>query len=370
MNRFGTIVLVAACGVVTVASILLVARWERPQTEQRGYRGLAVVQVNSPATLQAQDDINRFPKPLKRPTATSGTLASDAYENVQVLGDLTQAQFTRLMLSIKSWVAPQEGCDYCHAAPDYASDNKYAKRVARQMLKMVRHINADWKSHVGETGVVCYTCHRGHPQPPRFWYAVPAEDRDGAMVRKPAQRMPTPTARMTALPRDPLSDYLLNDKDIRIVGVDPLPNGNPHKLLETRDTYALMLIMSESLGVNCTYCHNTRAFYNWDISYAPRTKAWYGIRMVRDLNRTVLEPLLGTFPPERLGPTGDVPKIYCATCHLGTFKPLKGASLLPEFPELAGPGRSEDKPAAAPVANASATALPATPVVESPVTSK
>jgi photosynthetic reaction center cytochrome c subunit len=37
--------------------------------------------------------------------------------------------------------------------------------VARSMLRMVRHINADWQNHVGQTGVTCYTCHRGNPQP-------------------------------------------------------------------------------------------------------------------------------------------------------------------------------------------------------------
>ena len=30
---------------------------------------------------------------------------------------------------------------------------------------MTRHINADWKQHVAETGVTCYTCHRGKPVP-------------------------------------------------------------------------------------------------------------------------------------------------------------------------------------------------------------
>jgi photosynthetic reaction center cytochrome c subunit len=57
--------------------------------------------------------------------------------------------------------------------------------------------------------------------------------------------------------------------------------------------------------------------------------------MVRHLNNDYLVPLTGAFPAERLGPTGDVAKIYCATCHQGVNKPLNGVSMLPNHPELA-----------------------------------
>ena len=52
-----------------------------------------------------------------------------------------------------------------------------------------------------------------------------------------------------------------------------------------------MMHMSQSLGVNCTYCHNTRSFASWDASTPQRATAWYGIRMVRDLNNDYLDPL-------------------------------------------------------------------------------
>ena len=35
-------------------------------------------------------------------------------------------------------------------ASDYASDANPHKAAARTMLAMTRHINADWKSHVGD----------------------------------------------------------------------------------------------------------------------------------------------------------------------------------------------------------------------------
>jgi photosynthetic reaction center cytochrome c subunit len=57
--------------------------------------------------------------------------------------------------------------------------------------------------------------------------------------------------------------------------------------------------------------------------------------MVRDLNEHYLESLKGVFPAKRLGPNGDVPKLYCATCHRGEPKPLNGANVINSWPELA-----------------------------------
>ena len=66
--------------------------------------------------------------------------------------------------------------------------------------------------------------------------------------------------------------------------------------------------------------------------------AWYGIRMVRDLNGNYLDPLNPVFPDGRKGVTGDSPKVYCATCHQGIYKPLYGKSMLTTFKtELGGP---------------------------------
>ncbi len=95
-----------------------------------------------------------------------------------------------------------------------------------------------------------------------------------------------------------------------------------------------MMHMSSALGVNCTYCHNTRAISNWSQSTPQRTLAWHAIRMVRDLNGDYIEPLTSTFPANRLGPTGDAPKLNCATCHNGQNKPLAGAHVVETYPEL------------------------------------
>ena len=307
----------------------------RTQAVQRGYRGQNSVELYSEATLAKLDEINKIPKPL-RAASTSGPTAAETYQNVQVLGDLSKQQLARLMVSIKAWVAPNEGCNYCHNAPDYASDVKYTKRVAREMIRMTLHINNDWSKHVAATGVTCYTCHRGQPVPAKIWFSAPARSYSGPFVNRSDARLPTPAARNTALPTDPLTDYLLHDDPIRIVGTSALQEGNRHSVLQAKDTYALMMVMAESLGVNCTFCHSTRAFYSWDLSTPQRATAWYGIRMVRDLNNSVMTPLTSELPHERLGPSGDVPKIYCATCHQGTNKPLYGAPMLKDYPELVG----------------------------------
>jgi photosynthetic reaction center cytochrome c subunit len=104
--------------------------------------------------------------------------------------------------------------------------------------------------------------------------------------------------------------------------------------------------ISQSLGVNCTFCHNTRSFFDWSQSSPRRVLAWHGIRMVRDLNMTYLDQVKGLLPADRLGPNGAGPRVNCATCHQGAHKPLLGVNLVKTFPELQGGGTAP--PAAQP----------------------
>ncbi len=321
---------------LAVLVLPVLAACHRTQAVQRGYRGQDSVEIFSESTLRKLDDINKYPKPLGKARLT-GPKAAETYSNVHVLGDLSEAQFARTMLSIKSWVAPQVGCNFCHNAPDYTNDDKYTKRVARKMLEMTRHINTDWTQHVGKTGVTCFTCHRGQAVPPKTWYLAPDKAYSGPFVQKGVVNLPTASSGNTTLPQFALNDYLLGDDNIRVIGPTALQSGNRRSIWQARDTYGLMMVMSESLGVNCTFCHYTAAFYNWDMSTPQRATAWYGIRMVRDLNNNVMVPLTKELPAERLGPSGDVPKIYCATCHNGTNKPLYGVSMLQYYPELVRP---------------------------------
>jgi photosynthetic reaction center cytochrome c subunit len=317
---------------------LLLAACERPpvSTTQQGYRGLGMVDVANPRTLEAMQRANVLPEPL--PAAPSGgPLASATYKNVQVLGDLSVAEFTRLMVAITNWVSPKEGCNYCHAGGDFAADTPYTKVVARRMLEMTKTINASWKSHVGDTGVTCYTCHRGKPVPEQIWFAeLGPRTALGPAGNRAGQNAPAEQVGLTSLPYDPFLSYLLNRDEIRVASTTALPAKAGASIQATESTYALMMHMSKALGTNCTLCHNSRSFFDWDQSTEQRVTAWHGIRMVREMNAQFLEPLAPQYPASRLGAMGDAPKANCATCHQGAPKPLYGASMLKDHPELAG----------------------------------
>jgi photosynthetic reaction center cytochrome c subunit len=79
--------------------------------------------------------------------------------------------------------------------------------------------------------------------------------------------------------------------------------------------------------------------------------AWHGIRMARDLNLNYMETLTEVFPANRKGELGDVAKLNCATCHQGAYKPLYGAGMLKDHPEL---GRDTVLASSAPVKAAKA----------------
>jgi len=334
---------------------------ERPpiETKQSGFRGTAMEQVINPRSDAIKAAANVVPVPIP-PAPAEGPLASSVYQNIQVLKDLNVAQFTRVMLAITQWVAPpDQSCNYCHGA-NMASDDKYTKVVARRMLQMVLHINQDWKSHVANTGVTCYTCHRGNAVPQYVWFINPGESSDSGLIAGNAgKNKPSAAVGLSSLPYDPFSRFLLDDKNIRVIAKDALPGGDYSSIKQTDITYALMIHMSESLGVNCTYCHNSRSFAVWDASTPQRTTAWYGIRMARDLNNNYLVPLTSTFPTHRLGVLGDVAKVNCNTCHQGVFKPLYGESMAKDYPELTGV-MTQTPAAPAPTAAAPTAALPPT----------
>lgn len=343
---------------------LLLAACERPpiDTVQRGFRGTAMVQVYNPRLLEAQIPGNQPPAdqpPI--PVAADTPKAADVYQNVKVLGSLDVGNFTRLMVAMTSWVSPEAGCNYCHSDDgNFALDTKYTKVVARRMLQMTQDINANWKSHVAETGVTCYTCHRGQPVPAQVWFA-PEPDRQAERMAgsSAGQNQPSLAVGLSSLPGDAFTPYLLQDQPIRVAGTTALPTGNRSSTKQAEHTYSLMMHMSSSLGVNCTYCHNSRAFGEWSESTPQRGTAWYGIRMARQLNKDYLEPLTGTFPVNRLGPQGDVAKLNCATCHQGAYKPLYGAPMLKAHPELAAPLAAAMAKAAAAPMDAPAAGKPA-----------
>ena len=325
----------AAALTVAVAGVVL-GTTERPPMEgiQRGYRGVAMEQVYNPRFLAEAREENKVPLSLGR-LPDGGAKAGAVYKNVKVLGGESVGNFTRLMASMTNWVSPTQGCAYCHDVNNMASDNLYTKVVSRRMIQMVQHINADWKTHVAETGVTCYTCHRGQPVPANIWYHNPGPVQAGGFAQSPAgKNHPTAVANSSSLPFDPFTPFLEQDNNIRIVSQTALPGTDRSSIKQTDWTYSLMMHFSQGLGVQCTYCHNSRSWTDWDQSTPARVTAWYGIRMVRDVNNNYLNPLQTVLPAVRLGPEGDSPKVNCATCHNGVYKPLFGVSMAKDFPEL------------------------------------
>ena len=326
---------------LAVVAALVTSACERPPVDmiQRGYRGTGMEQVYNPRTEAVVAAANQALPAVTPPVESGGVPASAVYKNIQVLTDLNVAEFTRVMLAITAWVAPpDQSCGFCHGGSDMASDENYRKVVSRQMLRMVRHLNTDWKSHVAATGVTCYTCHRGNGVPKFAWYKDPGPIGASAMMgNRDGQNAPAMRVAYAALPNDPFDEYLANNPaTVRVVATTALPQHAVSSIKSAEKTYGLMMHISKALGVNCTYCHETRSFSSWDSSTPQRATAWYGLRMVRDVNVNVLEPLAPTFPSNRKGPLGDVAKVDCETCHQGVYKPLYGVSMLKDYPELAG----------------------------------
>jgi photosynthetic reaction center cytochrome c subunit len=332
-----------------LVGILLLTGCERPPIEavQHGFRGTAMDLIYNPRILAEQAEKNTIPASAGLASA-EGPKAGAIYQNVKVLNNLSVGQFTSFMVAMTSWVAPEQGCAYCHNVNNFADDSLYTKSVARNMILMTQRVNTQWQDHVAQTGVTCYTCHRGNNIPQNVWFKDPPEKvGNGMLGNKNGQNTPVTGSGYSSLPKNTYAAYLLNDEKIEVNGETALPTGKKSdraSINATEGTYGLMIHFSNSLGVNCTYCHNTRAIASWEESPPQRAKAWYAIQMAQDLNNNYMEPIQGLFPPHRLGPTGDVAKANCATCHQGAYKPLYGVSMLADYPYLTGPAMTTQKP--------------------------
>jgi hypothetical protein len=120
-----------------------------------------------------------------RITAQQPGSAGATRPNLRVLQALPEAQLFPLMNLVADSLGVR--CDYCHVQekPDltrtpwnvggwvWASDDKAAKRTARDMMRMVVDLNAG--RFGGTAKITCYTCHRGTTEPARL-PPMPAAD--------------------------------------------------------------------------------------------------------------------------------------------------------------------------------------------------
>lgn len=337
MSKF-TVGLIGAV-VLVLGAIFISQTFEFSSVDivQRGYRGLAMEENTTARLGEAKAIANRLPEPAP-PVDKAGKKASSEYKNLKVLGDMDANEFLRLMTDMTTWVSPEQGCAYCHDENDLAAERPYTKIVSRRMLEMVRYINGSWKTHVADTGVTCWACHRGQPVPANVWFKPEPPRAFGTVGTRISQNLGSKAAAYSALPNETFGNFLKASDDLRVVPATRVLHGPGMASMQaTESTYGFMMHISQGLGVNCTYCHNTRSFVDWDQSTPQRATAWYGIRMTRALNNDFLEPLKPVFPANRLGPTGDVAKANCATCHGASAKPLNGVSQLKDYPVLIGP---------------------------------
>ena len=346
-------------------------------TEQQGPNGAAISSVKHKAGMPVVAPVPEPPYPLDA-AMLEGARAKEVYQNVQVLGDISADEFNYTMAALTNWVAPADGtvenggCNYCHNPANMASDELYTKVVARKMLQMTRNINANWTPHFNNNygqgnenaGVTCWTCHRGKPVPANNWSAA-LPDPGNIKGNKLGQNTPLKATAYASLPYDSFSSYLAGSENIRVGAKSAYPTDHAASIVNTEKTYGLMMHMSQGLGVNCTFCHNSNNFAKWSDSRTQRVNAWYGIRMVRDINNNYITALGDVWPANRRGPAGDPLKVNCATCHNGINRPMGGAKMLKDYPSLKGAPAATlvAAPAAAAPDTAAPEAAPASPPV-------
>lgn len=351
-NIFGPAILIGVMGGAVFVVAMLVAFGQPYATAsvQTGPRGTGMDLTKRISETNTPDPtLALYADTLSDPIIPTGTepLAKAVYKNVQVLGDVTEDNFNRTMLAITQWVAPEQGCAYCHgdgALETYGEDTLYTKVVARRMLQMTQNLNENWSGHVnvtGNAGVNCFTCHRGQNVPSGIWYRIAPINASMAGWGA-VQNQATIQSQYTSLPSDALEAYLLNGENINVHDLESRVARDPSlpTVQNAERTFSLMNYFSNSLNVNCTFCHNTRAFYDPEQVTPQWATALLGIEMVKELNTEYLAPLVEVLPPNRLGPVyADAPKAACLTCHKEYQKPMGGADMISQWPELAASGK-------------------------------
>ena len=89
--------------------------------------------------------------------------AAEEFKNVQVLKDVPANEWWPTMQFMAGSLGV--GCNHCHVNP-WASDEKPAKKRAREMMQMMQQINAQFFPDQTNR-VTCATCHHGSTSPAR-----------------------------------------------------------------------------------------------------------------------------------------------------------------------------------------------------------
>jgi hypothetical protein len=96
--------------------------------------------------------------------------AGQVFKNVRYLKDTPASTFLTIMNEGYS-TALGVACTHCHLEDDFASDERRAKRAAREMQTMHRSVNDQLRTMQNLTrdadkrSISCIACHRGHISP-------------------------------------------------------------------------------------------------------------------------------------------------------------------------------------------------------------
>jgi photosynthetic reaction center cytochrome c subunit len=344
--------LLSVGAVVVLAAIVIVPEWHLPVPgHELGWRASSMIQFD-PAPAEAAL-LKRPPPPIPS-WSHDPRPATVAYKNIKVLTNVDADQLMGTMAAMTQWVSPKQGCNFCHAGADFASDAKPAKAVALLMLRMTRHINADWRDHVGAAGVTCFSCHQGQPIPSDVWFAAPPVHEHPMIDWQEDYHEDALTVRKF-FPDEGYEEYLLQNTPGSSQSYTALPTHSGSSQVVVKRLYEVMMEMSDELGVNCGYCHNSRAFFDWRQSTPARWTGYSGIQMTRDLNRNYLIKTGAILPqnqfrldkahetnlaPNQAGPMPGNGLSNCGTCHHGEPKPLGGANMVDAYPGLTEPAAS------------------------------
>ena len=110
----------------------------------------------------AQDQQDKQEKQAKQPKQEKAQRVLPDPTNLKILKAKTGAEIGLIMRTFTAGLGVQ--CTFCHAVPNYASDENPKKITARTMIELTAMVNAKFTD--GKVmRVTCYTCHHGEAEP-------------------------------------------------------------------------------------------------------------------------------------------------------------------------------------------------------------
>lgn len=103
----------------------------------------------------------RIAKMIDVPAADQQKPAEQVFKNIQVFQGVPAGRIATAMAGISTSLGVR--CNFCHNPDDFASDEKDAKKTAREMIKMRNDLAAKFQTPGNPIG--CFTCHHGHQTP-------------------------------------------------------------------------------------------------------------------------------------------------------------------------------------------------------------